>query len=151
MLLQVPVNFIVAYIGIQQHFLCNNTRYGSLAVLITDQDGKRWSLETEHRSEKKSRLLVLSVFLTNNCQCWGLVAKRWLHPCNVRTGPYALGLWWASFLHMTARLKMHGECSWNVSMTVMLIGCCHSFSPMAQPAGTKLLQRHSQIVTAASE
>jgi len=90
------------------------------------------SMETEVRSEKKSCLSVFSVLLSHGCVFWGLVTKRWLYPCNVRAGSYALGLQCVSpsqIMHVTAKPKptarqmmsgptMQALCSW-ILLTLM--------------------------------
>ena len=103
-------------------------------------------METEvwkpkYRSEKKSHLLVFSTLLSHNCVCWGLVAKGWLYPCDVRAGSWDLGLSlsWCKWLPVSvARPKLRLTVEWANhagSMLLMLMWqwcrCehCHSFSP----------------------
>ena len=68
-----------------------------LVLCNSKQDGQVENVETEvrkpkYRSEKKSCLLVFIALVTHECVCWGLVAKRWLYPCNVRAWSY-IGSW----------------------------------------------------------
>ena len=120
------------------------------------------STETEVRklkygSEKNSHLSVFSALLTHECVCWGFVDKRWLYPCNVKARSSALGLRRALLSQMCnagvcdsqTQTKTNGECmsqpcglyAPGLSWQWCRWNCCHSSSPMAQPA-TKLLQRH---------
>ena len=50
----------------------------------------------KYESEKKNRSWVFSALLAHECVCWGLVTKRWLYPCDVRAGPWDLGVQRAS-------------------------------------------------------
>ena len=110
----------------------------------------------KYGSEKKSHLSVFSALLTHENVCWGLVDKRGLNLCDVRAGFLALGLRRASLSQIVqcacdsqTQTKTNGECmsqpcglyAPGMSWQWCRCECCHSSSPMAQPA-TKLLQRH---------
>ena len=57
--------------------------------------GKPWSVETKYGNEsmkmevrrKDARRCLMPYCLLHNCECWGLIAKWWLSPSNVRAKP----------------------------------------------------------------
>ena len=111
------------------------------------------SMETEVwklKYESENKCLIV---------CRGLVAKRWLNPCDGCENRIVGSRTAASFTvacDSQTQVKTNGE--WAKYMDYVpgkscqwcRCKCCHSSSPMAQPA-TKLLQRHSQILTVVLE
>ena len=117
--------------------------------MLCQASGKCWSAET--------KVWKLKYGSENKCLivCRGLVAKRWLNPCDGYENRIVGSRTAASFTvacESQTQVKTNGE--WAKYMDYVpgkswqwcRCECCHSSSPMAQPA-TKLLQRHSQIVT----
>ena len=115
----------------------------------------------KYGSEKKSRLSMFSAFLTHECVCWGLVDKRELNLCDVRAGSSALELQRVSLSQIVqcacdsqTQTKTNGECMGQscglyapgMSWQWCRCECCHSSSPMAQPA-TKTLANTSRNET----
>ena len=115
----------------------------------------------KYGSEKKSRLSMFSAFLTHKCVCWGLVDKRELNLCDVRAGSLALGLRRPLLSQIVqcacdsqTQTKTNGECMGQscglyapgMSWQRCRCECCHSSSPMAQPA-TKTLANTSRNET----